>query len=660
MSGLSRTPGKRVQGDTLTRVRIPPSPPVCQGTLRSPFIFKDFRLHGGSRVMGSCHHGAKSGAKDGALHDVDDISDEAMKSLGMERHGSNWRVTKHIPADLISHYGKTRLRENTKTPDRREAKRHALNWLAELEEEFARVRETGTQYRTVITDDEITRICTGWFASSLRTDKRLRMEGFYLDDPELVESGCIEEGTATTDRLRARVKRGAIAHDALTRGVFADELRLTALSLLKQHGYQLDQSQLNRFMYALAERVREAVEAANKLEKEGIVTPPPEIPPPASTPVQVPTKKPVIRLSAVIERFMDVQKAVDKLPMYRKYAQVLPMFLGIIGDKPIGDLRQTDIEDFCMLVCELPPRWADELRRQKLEPTRKAVEKIAKGNRGTTISPKTYEDSYIAAIRPFLGYATRVYGDQGFPRHLTVEGIAYRGNMKAGQHKQRPFTADELTHLFTCEYMNSARRSLSREHEFWFPLIGLYTGARINEVCQLNPQSDIRQEQGIWVFDFTDEGEAVEGVRRSIKNEVSKRAVPIHSKLIELGFLKYFERIKAAGKKMLFPMWPPTRGKASGKAEKEFRKLLEGLGLRDDTPGKRLVGYHAFRFTVRNRAVTLGLPKEFRVIEGHAGEATVTATERGYEGSLPVTKLHELMEQLQYDLDLKPLHKEPL
>lgn len=27
MSGLSRTPGKRVQGNTLTGVRIPPSPP---------------------------------------------------------------------------------------------------------------------------------------------------------------------------------------------------------------------------------------------------------------------------------------------------------------------------------------------------------------------------------------------------------------------------------------------------------------------------------------------------------------------------------------------------------------------------------------------------------------------------------------------------------
>jgi hypothetical protein len=33
MSGLSRTPGKRVQGNTLTGVRIPPSPPRINNTL---------------------------------------------------------------------------------------------------------------------------------------------------------------------------------------------------------------------------------------------------------------------------------------------------------------------------------------------------------------------------------------------------------------------------------------------------------------------------------------------------------------------------------------------------------------------------------------------------------------------------------------------------
>lgn len=33
-------------------------------------------------------------------------------------------------------------------------------------------------------------------------------------------------------------------------------------------------------------------------------------------------------------------------------------------------------------------------------------------------------------------------------------------------------------------------------HEFWLPMLGLHTGARINEVCQLNPQTDIGTEDG--------------------------------------------------------------------------------------------------------------------------------------------------------------------
>ena len=38
MSGLSRTPGKRVQGNTLTGVRIPPSPPNAKPPIWAVFI----------------------------------------------------------------------------------------------------------------------------------------------------------------------------------------------------------------------------------------------------------------------------------------------------------------------------------------------------------------------------------------------------------------------------------------------------------------------------------------------------------------------------------------------------------------------------------------------------------------------------------------------
>ena len=42
MSGLSRTPGKRVQGNTLTGVRIPPSPPANFHNLTVVFVLKAY------------------------------------------------------------------------------------------------------------------------------------------------------------------------------------------------------------------------------------------------------------------------------------------------------------------------------------------------------------------------------------------------------------------------------------------------------------------------------------------------------------------------------------------------------------------------------------------------------------------------------------------
>jgi hypothetical protein len=67
-----------------------------------------------------------------------------------------------------------------------------------------------------------------------------------------------------------------------------------------------------------------------------------------------------------------------------------------------------------------------------------------------TISQSTYENTYIGALRPFLNEAKRVFGDQGFPRHLTTDGIGYTGNSKGGTNKQRPLTGKELKALFEC------------------------------------------------------------------------------------------------------------------------------------------------------------------------------------------------------------------
>lgn len=52
--------------------------------------------------------------------------------------------------------------------------------------------------------------------------------------------------------------------------------------------------------------------------------------------------------------------------MYKKVCAVLPMFLDVVGDKPIHTLRQTDLNRFFEVVNRLPPRWKDVARQKKL------------------------------------------------------------------------------------------------------------------------------------------------------------------------------------------------------------------------------------------------------------------------------------------------------
>jgi len=308
----------------------------------------------------------------------------------------------------------------------------------------------------------------------------------------------------------------------------------------------------------------------------------------------------------------------------------------------VSALRQIDIDNYFALLCRLPPRWSDEVRRAGI-----SAAKLAERDHPVTLSPKTFEYSYMASIRPFLAEAKRLFGDCGFPERLTVEGIKYKGNQKEGARKQRAFREEELKRLFEgSEYAKLAKEP-GRDAEYWLPLIGLYTGARVNEICQLNPQVDIREEGGIWFFDFTEESASHEKVTKSVKTAGSTRKTPVHSQLVELGFLSYVERLKYMGATLLFPGWVPMRGRASPAAEEWFRDFLRQTGLRDETHGQTLLGMHAFRHTLLHHGFNKHVVN-IEVITGHAGEASRVV--RGYRGEMSLPNKQDILERVRFDV----------
>jgi len=344
--------------------------------------------------------------------------------------------------------------------------------------------------------------------------------------------------------------------------------------------------------------------------------------------------------------------------MLVKLSSFMPIFLELVGDRAVNEILQADINRFFDQVQKLPAR-----RTGKKYKGMSFVQMI-KANDGDCISKKTFEDSYKACVSNFFTWAKINYSDQGFPSFST-SGAKYKGVRIGADNKQRAIREDELQKLFFHNKMKVYAADSDHANCYWLPLIGLYTGARVNEICQLSPIDDILQDDktGIWYFWFNDESETADGVRKSIKCNSSKRIVPIHSQLIDLGFLDYVEKVKNSGYKIIFPQWTPRNGKASANACKWFSRYLADTKLRDETQGAKLIGMHSFRHTFITHGLNNKISGVFS-LSGHETESVdgfgkITKVASGYwsrQLTDNIQNLKDTVEKFDFSLEFyKPI-----
>jgi len=118
--------------------------------------------------------------------------------------------------------------------------------------------------------------------------------------------------------------------------------------------------------------------------------------------------------------------------------------------------------------------------------------------------------------------------------------------VKASKKKERrrdKFTKEEVVQIINGLDNEKLIRNKSN---YWGALIAVYTGARRNEIASLLPD-DVKQDEvtGIWYFDITDDEEG-----KSLKTQAAKRIVPVHSQLINSGFLDFVKQSRAMRSKI--------------------------------------------------------------------------------------------------------------
>ena len=347
------------------------------------------------------------------------------------------------------------------------------------------------------------------------------------------------------------------------------------------------------------------------------------------------------RLNKLLEDYLDGYPKDRKPQMFKKLQPAMALLGHLHGQKPIRDLRQAHIVEYFKLVEALPLRWAEKCERLGVTPTQ-----LAASEHATALSKKTFLDNYEVPVRLFLTWARLNWQDQGFPTTLTTEGTEFGGDHDEGKNKQRALTHKELERLFEDE-LSRFKGDPSASHRWWLPALAYYTGARVNELCQLNPMTDVLvSSDGIHHLLLSELTEGDLKVRKSIKTGVSRR-VPLHPDLLAAGFLRYVEGVRKSGAKLLFPAWAPTNGRASTQAERWFRDLLRESGLRDETPGARVVGFHCFRHTLLALAANSDPVVDAGPITGHA-DYTKSATQRGYEGELHLSTKLKLLQSINF------------
>ncbi|MBB1262512.1 integrase, partial [Streptomyces sp. OF8] len=142
----------------------------------------------------------------------------------------------------------------------------------------------------------------------------------------------------------------------------------------------------------------------------------------------------------------------------------------------------------------------------------------------------------------------------GSPMHFFPE--AKKDLVIDPDRAERLFDEEDLRRIFAPNTF--IPWAMKAPHRWWVPMIGLHTGARINEVAQLK-MNDIVQEAGVWCIriqktvDSDLSHKDRNRSRQSLKGKAAVRTLPIPQPLLDAGFLAFVEDIRACGHPRLFP-----------------------------------------------------------------------------------------------------------
>ncbi len=475
-----------------------------------------------------------------------------------------------VPTDLQNQIGLTEIRRSLKTRSRRKAKTLARSVAGRIQTLYELLRNGNMS----LTPDQIKYLIDGYISEALQESESARAKATPLTPQELLEY----KAAASCDLKDAWSNLTHFNHD---------DAKPILEELIAQNGLTLDtddeahlsreilKARIDFLRYELARldgdyRPPEGLfySGAKEMVTEATIR---EIFPKANKGPALKTMLAGYKAEMLKARRWSV-RTVDE------YERAYDMMLRFFGDPPVDQITPAQCREYKETITAMPPNFL-------------TIKKFADVDLHTVRDmrfPKTMSASscnkYLTCLSQLFDWGVR----QG---HLTAnpaKGLRLP-RAKKPREQRKVFDNDDLKSLFgSPEYRTGSFR---HDWQRWLPLLGLFTGCRLEELCRSH-LSDYRDVDGLPCLDINDEGD------RRLKNENSPRIIPLHPYLFDdLGFCNWLDRLRAddhTGR--IFPELKEIRHCFGHYPSRWFGKYKKGCGIADEKKA-----YHSFRHVFSDR-----------------------------------------------------------
>jgi len=210
-------------------------------------------------------------------------------------------------------------------------------------------------------------------------------------------------------------------------------------------------------------------------------------------------------LSELIELYIADRSVQWTSKTKAEFTQSFSILISLLSNQPVARITRSDCVKCRELLQSLPPNFTK--KKQFRGMTARQIAKVNSG--GQSLSAKTI-NKYLTLLSSFFKWSIR----QGVISSNPAEGLLLSLSKSISEEREVYSLAD----------IQRIRAKLPRlptdPEKFWIPLIAMYSGLRLDEICQLH-KTDIQFIEGVYCFNINSQGD------KRLKTSASIRVVPI-------------------------------------------------------------------------------------------------------------------------------------